>query len=155
MYPRMTMSNTGGQRFCITIIRISGFVWTHWKVEAGERGLCGVGTTMRITCPSMVSKLKSVFFPIKEKVASLGPKGETFSCVKNRSYFIKEELSFGPFQNLEVTSDSLACSSTLQKGPVTAWHFRKEHLKSSALEVIQKYTKEIGSVFFFKNYLPP
>jgi hypothetical protein len=80
-----------------------------------------------------------VFFPIKEKVSPLGPKGATFFCVKNRSYFIKEGLSFGPIQNLEVTSDdSLAGSSTLQKGPVTAWHFWKEQLKSSAQEVIEK-----------------
>lgn len=63
-------------------------------------------------------------------------------------YFIKEGLSFGPFQILEVTSDSLAGSSTLQKEPMSAWHFWKEHLKSSAQEVIEKYTKEIGSVCF-------
>jgi hypothetical protein len=54
----------------------------------------------------MVSKLKGIFFPVKEK---------TFFCVKNRSYFIKEGLSFGPFPNLEVISDSLAGSPTLQE----------------------------------------
>lgn len=109
---------------------------------------------MRITCPCMVSKLKVFFFPVKEKVSSLGPKGETFSCVKNRSSFIKEELSFGPFQNLEVTSDSLAGSSTLQKRPVTAGHFRKENLKSSALEVIENTLRK-SDPFFIINYLPP
>jgi hypothetical protein len=52
----------------------------------------------------MVSKLKVCFFPLKEKVSSLGPKGETFSCVKNRSYFIKEELSFSPFQKCQAVT---------------------------------------------------
>jgi hypothetical protein len=44
---------------------------------------------------------------------------------------------------LEATSDSLAGSSNLQKGPVTAWHIWKEDLKSSASEATQKYTKEV------------
>jgi hypothetical protein len=37
-----------------------------------------------------------------------GLKGEAFSSVKNRSYFLNKGLSFGPFQNLEATIDSLA-----------------------------------------------
>jgi hypothetical protein len=43
-------------------------------------------------------------------------------ALKKRNCILKEGLSFGPFQNLEATSDSLAGSSNLQKGPVTAWH---------------------------------
>jgi len=96
----------------------------------------------------MVSKLKVFFFPSRRRFLLEGLKERPFSCAKNRSYFIKKGLSFGPFPNLEVTSDGLAGSLTLQKGPVTTYHFWKEHLKSSAPEVIKKYTKEIGSVFF-------
>jgi hypothetical protein len=59
-------------------------------------------------------------------------------ALKKRNCILKEGLSFGSFQNLEGTGDSLGSFSTLRKGPVTARCVWKEHLKSSAPEVTEK-----------------